>query len=585
MSPVQSSDRPVGQAEALEHRLGIARQRLELVVRLLGRRELHELDLVELVLPDQAAHVGAVRPGLAAEARRVGRVLERQPRRSSISSRWRLVSGTSAVGMRIQIPVAGDLEQVLLELRQVAGADERRRSDEKRRLHLGVAVLARVQVEHERDERARQPRAGAEQHREARAGHPRRPLEVEDAERGPEVPVRLRLEVERPRLASTAHLDVVGRRRCRPGRSRAAGSAAAAAAPCAAARSPRARASSSLISSARSCWLRAGPRRPRPPAWPSRWPRRRWLRSTLQRLDLGAGAIADRGRAPASVSSAAVERRAARSEPRDDLVETSRMRAGSSICCILADLTRAGRRMTSRRWSSEASRPQGSLPRRRTRHAVPAGDQGAAEGDAAARRQADHPVRRRGSRWPSGVDNMILVTGRGKNAIEDHFDVNVELETFLEARGKLDQLEEIRSISDSINFAYVRQGEPLGLGHAVLVTRDLVGDEPFAVILGDDVIDARSAGAEADDGRVRPGAGPGPRRRARAARRTSAATASSTPSRSATAARLSHHGSGREAAARGRAVRSRDHRPLHPDAGHLRHARRRPAATGPARSS
>jgi UTP--glucose-1-phosphate uridylyltransferase len=90
----------------------------------------------------------------------------------------------------------------------------------------------------------------------------------------------------------------------------------------------------------------------------------------------------------------------------------------------------------------------------------------------------------------SGVDNIILVTGRGKNAIEDHFDVSVELETFLEARGKKDQLAEIRKISNLINFSYVRQGEPLGLGHAVLVTRNLVGDEPFAVILGDDVIDA-----------------------------------------------------------------------------------------------
>ena len=90
----------------------------------------------------------------------------------------------------------------------------------------------------------------------------------------------------------------------------------------------------------------------------------------------------------------------------------------------------------------------------------------------------------------SGVSNIILVTGRGKNAIEDHFDVSVELETFLEARGKRDQLDEVRKISNLINFAYVRQGEPLGLGHAVLVARELVGDEPFAVLLGDDVIDA-----------------------------------------------------------------------------------------------
>ena len=90
----------------------------------------------------------------------------------------------------------------------------------------------------------------------------------------------------------------------------------------------------------------------------------------------------------------------------------------------------------------------------------------------------------------AGISNIILVTGRGKNAIEDHFDVSVELESFLEARGKRDQLLEVRKISNLINFAYVRQGEPLGLGHAVLVARELIGNEPFAVILGDDVIDA-----------------------------------------------------------------------------------------------
>ena len=91
----------------------------------------------------------------------------------------------------------------------------------------------------------------------------------------------------------------------------------------------------------------------------------------------------------------------------------------------------------------------------------------------------------------SGVDNIVIVTGRGKNAIEDHFDAAVELESYLEQRGKTAQLEEIRKISKLINVSYVRQGEPLGLGHAVLVTRNLVGDEPFAVILGDDVIDAK----------------------------------------------------------------------------------------------
>jgi len=90
----------------------------------------------------------------------------------------------------------------------------------------------------------------------------------------------------------------------------------------------------------------------------------------------------------------------------------------------------------------------------------------------------------------SGVDHIILVTGRGKNAIEDHFDVSIELESFLETRGKTELLDEIRKISSLINVAYVRQGEPLGLGHAVLVTRQLVGNEPFAVVLADDVIDA-----------------------------------------------------------------------------------------------
>jgi UTP--glucose-1-phosphate uridylyltransferase len=90
----------------------------------------------------------------------------------------------------------------------------------------------------------------------------------------------------------------------------------------------------------------------------------------------------------------------------------------------------------------------------------------------------------------SGVSNVILVTGRGKNAIEDHFDVSVELESYLEARGKTDLLAEIRKVSSLIHVAYLRQGEPLGLGHAVLVAQELVDNEPFAVVLADDVIDA-----------------------------------------------------------------------------------------------
>jgi UTP--glucose-1-phosphate uridylyltransferase len=90
----------------------------------------------------------------------------------------------------------------------------------------------------------------------------------------------------------------------------------------------------------------------------------------------------------------------------------------------------------------------------------------------------------------SGIPNIVIVTGRGKSAIEDHFDVSTELESFLESRGKKDLADEVRKISNLTSVSYVRQGEPLGLGHAVLVTETIVGNEPFAVILADDVIDA-----------------------------------------------------------------------------------------------
>jgi UTP--glucose-1-phosphate uridylyltransferase len=91
----------------------------------------------------------------------------------------------------------------------------------------------------------------------------------------------------------------------------------------------------------------------------------------------------------------------------------------------------------------------------------------------------------------AGCDQIIIVTGRGKSAIEDHFDVSYELEKMLEERGKTDLLKIVRQISDLIHIAYVRQKEALGLGHAVLTARELVGDEPFAVLLADDVIDAK----------------------------------------------------------------------------------------------
>ncbi len=90
----------------------------------------------------------------------------------------------------------------------------------------------------------------------------------------------------------------------------------------------------------------------------------------------------------------------------------------------------------------------------------------------------------------SGCDQIIIVTGRGKNAIEDHFDVSYELEKMLEERGKTDLLTIVRQISDMVRVSYVRQKEALGLGHAVLMAKDMVGDEPFGVLLADDVIDA-----------------------------------------------------------------------------------------------
>ena len=90
----------------------------------------------------------------------------------------------------------------------------------------------------------------------------------------------------------------------------------------------------------------------------------------------------------------------------------------------------------------------------------------------------------------SGVQNIIIVTGRGKSAIEDHFDVSFELEATLEAKNKKDLLAIVRGVSDLINIAYVRQKEALGLGHAVLRAKELVGSEPFAAVLSDDVIDA-----------------------------------------------------------------------------------------------
>ena len=90
----------------------------------------------------------------------------------------------------------------------------------------------------------------------------------------------------------------------------------------------------------------------------------------------------------------------------------------------------------------------------------------------------------------AGIDEIIIITSRGKSAIEDHFDVSFELESSLESRGKTELLELTRKVSNMVHISYVRQKQALGLGHAVLQARDLVGDEPFAVVLPDDIIDA-----------------------------------------------------------------------------------------------
>jgi UTP--glucose-1-phosphate uridylyltransferase len=92
----------------------------------------------------------------------------------------------------------------------------------------------------------------------------------------------------------------------------------------------------------------------------------------------------------------------------------------------------------------------------------------------------------------AGIDDILIITGRGKRSLEDHFDRSIELEVSLEASGKIELLAEIRGLAELADIHYVRQGEALGLGHAVAVARKHVGDEPFAVLLGDDIMDERS---------------------------------------------------------------------------------------------
>lgn len=88
----------------------------------------------------------------------------------------------------------------------------------------------------------------------------------------------------------------------------------------------------------------------------------------------------------------------------------------------------------------------------------------------------------------SGIEEILIITGRNKKSIEDHFDKSVELELELESKGKLDLLEEVRRISDMVNIHYIRQKEPKGLGHAIYCAKSFIGNEPFAVLLGDDIV-------------------------------------------------------------------------------------------------
>ncbi|SKA03695.1 UTP--glucose-1-phosphate uridylyltransferase GalU [Selenihalanaerobacter shriftii] len=90
----------------------------------------------------------------------------------------------------------------------------------------------------------------------------------------------------------------------------------------------------------------------------------------------------------------------------------------------------------------------------------------------------------------AGIEDVIIITGRHKRAIEDHFDKSFELEVSLEEQGKLERLKIVQDISNLVDVHYVRQKEPLGLGHAILCAKTFVGDEPFAVLLGDDIVKA-----------------------------------------------------------------------------------------------
>ena len=274
---------PVGQPEPLQHGLGVRHEQLQLVARRRRLHDPHQLDLAELVHPDQPAGVAAVRARLRPEARGVRGVGERQ-----------VVDGEGLAGVQVRQRHLGrrdeeqlavrdaGLEQVGLELRQLPGAGHRLPVHQRRHRELGVAVLL-GEVEEVAGQRALQLRALPAQHREPGARQLRRAREVEDPELLAEVDVVARGEVERrpvrPRCGSA-------RRRlrcCRPARRRRAGSGCPAAGPAAARRAraprpprPRRRPSAPAPARPARAARRATPTAPRwPSAWTPRGPRRR----------------------------------------------------------------------------------------------------------------------------------------------------------------------------------------------------------------------------------------------------------------------------------------------------------------------
>src|ERR1035438_6347023 len=197
------------QAELLQDLLGVASELVVLFVRLLGLGELHQLDLLELVLADDAAHVLAIRTGFAAEARRISSQRDGQPR--AVERFVAIEIGYRNLGSRNQVEVLfveRNFEQIGFELGELAGAVHRLGIDHKRRQDFGVAMLASVQVEHEIDQRAFELGAQDPIHGETGARDLGSTFEVEDAEFFAEFPMWLGSEVELRRCSPTADFDI-----------------------------------------------------------------------------------------------------------------------------------------------------------------------------------------------------------------------------------------------------------------------------------------------------------------------------------------------------------------------------------------